>query len=84
MADSPDAPYTRYDDQLRTVEDLTERWAEFIGLAKHLEEELELFRRRQRQEIALGFKGEGKTWKEIGQIMGGVTYQRAHQFGKGE
>lgn len=84
MADSPDAPYTRYDDQLRAVEDLTERWAEFIGLAKHLEEELELFRRRQRQEIALGFKGEGKTWKEIGQIMGGVTYQRAHQFGKGE
>jgi hypothetical protein len=84
MADSPDAPYARYDNDLRSIEDLTERWTAFMGVAKHLDEELELFRRRQRQEIALGFKAQKKTWKEIGEIMGGVTYQRAHQFGKGE
>ncbi|MFI6854515.1 hypothetical protein [Streptomyces sp. NPDC050416] len=84
MADSPDAPYARYEDQLRAITDLPERWAAYLELAKHLEDELEMFRRRQRQEIALGFKGQGKTWKEIGQIMGGVTYQRAHQFGRGE
>jgi hypothetical protein len=84
MADSPDTPYARYEDQLREITDLPDRWAAYLELAKHLEDELEMFRRRQRQEIALGFKGQGKTWKEIGEIMGGVTYQRAHQFGKGE
>jgi hypothetical protein len=84
MADSHDAPFAPFDEHLRAVENLTERWAAFIELAKHLDEELELFRRRQRQEIALGLKDEKKTWKEIGEIMGGVSYQRAFQFGKGE
>ncbi|NED75351.1 hypothetical protein G3I51_24110 [Streptomyces sp. SID9944] len=84
MADLPDTPYATYDEQLRAIPDLTERWNAFVGLAKHLEEKLEEFRRRQRQEIAQGFKAEGKTWREIGEVMGGVTYQRAHQFGKGE
>jgi hypothetical protein len=84
MADSPDAPFAPFDERLRAVEDLTERWAAFVDLAKYLDDELEAFRVRQRQEIALGFRAEGKKWKEIGEIMGGVTYQRAHQFGKGE
>ncbi|HTE57009.1 MAG TPA: hypothetical protein VK698_39420 [Kofleriaceae bacterium] len=84
MAISSDAPYTRYDDELRAIEDLPERWAAFVNLAKHLEEELELFRRRQRQEIAQGLKTPTTTWKQIGKIMGGVTYQRAFQYGKGE
>jgi hypothetical protein len=84
MADSPDAPFTQYEDQLREIEDLHERWNAYVARAKWLEGELEAFRRRQRQEIAMGFKGQGKTWKEIGEIMGGVTYQRAHQFGRGK
>ena len=84
MADSLDAPFAPFDDRLRAVEDLTDRWAAFVDLAKQLDEGLEAFRVRQRQEIALGFRAEGKKWKEIGEIMGGVTYQRAHQFGKGE
>jgi hypothetical protein len=84
MADSSDAPFAPFDARLRAVEDLTERWAAFVDLAEYLDDELEAFRVRQRQEIALGFRAEGKKWKEIGEIMGGVTYQRAHQFGKGE
>ncbi|MFE8961770.1 hypothetical protein [Streptomyces iakyrus] len=84
MADSPDTPYAPYDEQLRAIGDLNERWSAYLKLAKQLEDELELWRRRQRQEIALGFREQDKTWKEIGEIMGGVTYQRAHQFGKGE
>lgn len=83
MADSPDAPFTRYDEQLRAIADLNERWDTYLALAKFLEDELELWRRRQRQEIALGFRGEGKTWKEIGQAMGDVSFQRAFQYGKG-
>ncbi|MFF8589994.1 hypothetical protein ACF061_00900 [Streptomyces sp. NPDC015220] len=84
MADSPDSPYARHDEELRAITDLTERWSAYLERAAFLEDELELWRRRQRQEIALGFREQGKTWKEIGQIMGGVTLQRAHQFGKGE
>lgn len=84
MADSPTAPFAPYDEQLRAIPDLTERWDAYLELADRLEQELELWRRRQRQEIALGFRDQGKTWKEIGQIMGGVSLQRAHQYGKGE
>lgn len=84
MADSPDTPFAPYDEQLRAIPDLYERWDAYVDRAKWLERELESFRRRQRQEIARGFKDQGKTWKEIGEIMGGVTYQRAHQFGRGE
>jgi hypothetical protein len=84
MADSPTAPYAPFDDQLRAITDLTERWDAYLQLADDLEKELELWRRRQRQEIALGFREQGKTWKEIGETMGGVSPQRAHQFGKGE
>lgn len=84
MADSPDAPFTRYDEQLRQIADLHERWDTFVSLSRQLERELELFRKRHRQEIALGFKKQGKTWKEVGELMGSVTYQRAHQFSRGE
>ena len=84
MADSPDAPFTRYDDELRAIADLNERWVAYLDRAKFLEDELELWRRRQRREIALAFRDEGKTWKEIGAAMGGVSFQRAFQYGKGE
>ncbi len=84
MADSTDTPFAPYDEQLRAIDDLHERWAAYVERAQWLERELESFRRRHRQEIAQGFKDQGKTWKDIGEIMGGVTYQRAHQFGKGK
>ena len=84
MADSPNAPFAPYAEQLRAITDLNERWAAYLDLAKHLEDELELWRRQQRQEIALAFRDKGKKWKEIGEIMGGVSFQRAFQYGKGE
>lgn len=84
MADSPDTPFAPYEDQLRAIPDLHERWEAYVERAKYLERELESFRKRQRQEIATGLKAQGKTWKEVGEVMGGVTYQRAHQFGRGE
>ncbi|WP_416477017.1 hypothetical protein [Streptomyces sp. LKA04] len=84
MADSLDAPFAPYEDQLRAITDLHDRWEAYVDQAKHLERELESYRKRQRQEIATGLKAQGKTWKEVGEVMGGVTYQRAHQFGRGE
>lgn len=83
MADFPDAPFAPYDEQLRAITDPIERWAAYAEQAEFLEQELEAFRRRHRHEIARALRDQGKTWKEIGQIMGGVTYQRAHQYGQG-
>lgn len=40
--------------------------------------------RSVRQGIALELKAEGKTWREIGQIMDGVTAQRAEQISRGK
>ena len=84
MANSSDAPFASYDERLRAITDLGERWDAYLEMADNLDRELELWRRRQRQEIALGYREQGKTWKEVGEAMGGVTFQRAHQYGKGE
>ncbi|MEU5772678.1 hypothetical protein ABZ819_05155 [Streptomyces venezuelae] len=84
MVDPYDAPFASVDEHLRGMPDLVDRWSAFLHAAEQLDMELEAFRKRQRQEIALGFRAEGKKWKEIGKIMGDVTYQRAFQYGKGE
>ncbi|MGW6531435.1 hypothetical protein [Streptomyces venezuelae] len=84
MADSYTTPFALIEDQLRSIPDLVDRWDAYLAAAGRLDDELEAFRRRQRQEIALGLRSEGKKWKEIGKLMGGVTYQRAFQYGKGE
>lgn len=39
--------------------------------------------RRQKAEIARGFRGQGLTWKKVGEAMGGVSQQRAHQYAYG-
>jgi hypothetical protein len=36
------------------------------------------------KEIALQMRAEKRRWKEIGDTLGGVTYQRAFQIGHGE
>lgn len=80
MTDSIDALLARLDAYLRDVDDFSERYEVFTELG----DQLETFKRRHRQEIALGLRAEGKKWKEIGAIMGGVTYQRAFQIGHGD
>jgi hypothetical protein len=39
--------------------------------------------RELRQARVLRLRGQGKTWKEIGQLLGGVTAARAQQIGVG-
>lgn len=39
--------------------------------------------RRQQREIARGLHAQGLTWKKVGEIMGGVSQQRAHQYAYG-
>lgn len=37
-----------------------------------------------RQRIATELHAQGKPWREVGKIMGGVTAQRAWQIARGE
>lgn len=39
--------------------------------------------RRHLQEIALGLHDQGLPWRKVGEIMGGVSAQRAHQYAYG-
>lgn len=80
MTDSLDAALAPLHAHLRGIGDLGERYQAI----REVEHAFEALKRTHLQEVAQGLRAEGKTWKETGQIMGGVTYQRAFQYGKGE
>lgn len=65
--------------EIMTISDPMERLAAIDRLC---EQRLE-FERRQKQEIARGLHDQGLTWKKVGEVMGGVSSQRAHQFAYG-
>lgn len=80
MADSLDnalAPFAAY---IRGIDNLPERFAEL----EVAEQRILVLRRALLREVALGLRAEGKKWKEVGDTMGGVTYQRAFQMGRGQ
>lgn len=80
MADSLDIAFAPLADHIRAIGDHRERFEEIEAAEAHF---LRL-KRSLLQEVALGLRAEGKKWKEIGQIMGDVTYQRAFQMGRGQ
>lgn len=80
MTDSLNAALAPLHAHLRAIGDLGERYKAI----REVEDLFEDLKRTQLQEVAQGLRAEGKKWKEVGAIMGGVTYQRAFQFGKGE
>lgn len=64
---------------LDAIEDPTERFQ----VTKEAEDVLKSEMRGVRQRIALQLKNEhGITWREVGDIMGGVSPQRAEQISK--
>ena len=51
---------------------------------REVEKEVRSLLKDVRRRIALELKNEhGKTWREVGQIMGNVTAQRAEQISRG-
>lgn len=67
-------------DALDTISDPIERYQASRKTALVVDDRL----RGIRQRIALELKATGKTWREIGEIMDGVTAQRAEQISKGK
>lgn len=80
MTESLEATVAQLSRQIGAISDLGERYKAIKNAGAKVDEVL----RAHLQEVALGLKAEGKTWPEVGEIMGGVTYQRAHQISKGE
>ncbi|MFJ9420727.1 hypothetical protein [Streptomyces sp. NPDC101249] len=77
MADTLEAALEPLRTYLRNINEPSQRYAQILEACR-------VVRRGELQSLALDLRGDGKKWKEIGEIMGGVTYQRAHQFGKGK
>lgn len=67
-------------DVLDTISDPIERYQASRKTAAVIDDRL----RGVRQRIALELKEGGKTWREIGVIMDGVTAQRAEQISRGK
>ncbi|MFD8919429.1 hypothetical protein ACFV0Y_16620 [Streptomyces sp. NPDC059569] len=80
MTNSMDATLATLNEQLRAKSDLVERYEAVRDIERKFKAAVVI----QLQEIALGLKAEGRTWPQVGEIMGGVSYQRAHQISKGE
>ncbi|WP_405506402.1 hypothetical protein OG323_06275 [Streptomyces cyaneofuscatus] len=80
MTDSLDTSFAPLNAHLRAIGDLSERYRTI----REAEELFESLKRNHLQEVAQGLRAEGKKWKEVAEIMGGVSYQRAFQYGQGE
>lgn len=80
MADSLNDALTPLAVHIRNIGDHPARYAEIEAAEK----QFRALKRALLREVAMGMRAEGKKWKEIGSIMGGVTYQRAFQIGHGD
>jgi hypothetical protein len=65
--------------EILTIPDPMERLAAIDRLCEQRRE----WGRQHKQEIARGLHDQGLTWKKVGEVMGGVSSQRAHQFAYG-
>lgn len=77
MADTLEAALEPLRTYLRSIAEPRARFDAIVEVGSRI-------KRDELQTLAHDLRDEGKTWKEIGQIMGGVSYQRAFQYGKGE
>ncbi|WP_326806685.1 hypothetical protein OHB04_02505 [Streptomyces sp. NBC_01775] len=83
MADH-NAPLAELIASLDTVEDPIQRYEDVVTVEARFDEELRGVRQRIAMQLYAGGRAKGgRTFAEVGQIMGGVTAQRAEQVAKG-
>ncbi|MGW2861908.1 hypothetical protein [Streptomyces sp. NPDC001205] len=80
MTDSLDAALAPVAAHIRAISGHRARYEEIEAA----EECFRTLKRALLREIALEMRAEKRKWKEIGDTLGGVTYQRAFQIGHGE
>lgn len=64
---------------LDSIEDTAEQHERIRLASKEWDDTIKGVRQRR----ALKLKNEGKTWREIGEVMGSVSAQRAEQISRG-
>jgi len=80
LLDTAAAATAPLDSALGDIDEPVERYEAI----RELEDHFERFIKGQLQKTALWMKHErGMTWREIGEVMGGVTAQRAEQISRG-
>lgn len=80
MTELLEATRATLNEQIRATGDLVERYR----IVREVEQWYKADIRLHLQEVAEGLKAEGRTWGQVGDVMGGVSYQRAHQIANGE
>lgn len=65
-------------ERLRSIPDPADRYAALV----EAEERKDLLVKASLREVAVNLKSHGLTWREVGNVMGGVSSQRAHQISK--
>lgn len=82
IADALGEVHSAWGDMLSAIGEI-ENPTERFDLLTSLESEIAHIFRVSRQQIALELKRRGWTWRAIGEAMGGVSAQRAHQLSLG-
>ncbi|QQN79746.1 hypothetical protein [Streptomyces sp. XC 2026] len=66
-------------DRIERVDDMDQRHQ----LVQEAEQAVPKALRAIRQRMAQQMRADGMTWKQIGQVLGGVSVQRAEQISRG-
>ncbi|MCX4232057.1 hypothetical protein [Streptomyces ortus] len=78
MTESPEATVDVLVTQLDDIADPAERFQATRDVEKHFDAAVKVIRQR----IALQLKDQ-MTWRQVGEVMGGVSAQRAEQVSRG-
>lgn len=65
--------------ELRAIEDPVKRY----HAVNRFQEQWQLAIKERKRRFALDLREQGKSWREIGEIMGGLSSQRAEQISRG-
>lgn len=79
MTETLDTPIA----QLTEIVDAIDDPGDLYRVSREIETRVTAAMRAARQERALLLKGQGLTWRRIGELMGGVSAQRAEQISRG-
>jgi hypothetical protein len=79
MTETLDAPIAHIVELVDAISDP----GELYRVSREAETRVTGAMRAARQRTALKLKGEGLTWRQIGELLGGVSAQRAEQISRG-
>ena len=79
MTETLDAPIAAIADAVSALSDP----GELYRVSREAETRVTASMRVVRQELVLGLREQGLTWRRIGELLGGVTAQRAEQISRG-